>query len=232
MKVEVWSDIVCPFCYIGKRKFEHALDAFEQKEDVEIIWRSYQLDPSMKPVPGGQSVNEYLADRKGVSVEEAKRMNDYVGSVAEEVGLEFKFDSAIINNTLNAHRLLHLAREEAVQKEVQEKLFAAYFTEGKNIGDTETLISIGENAGLDANEIRKVFESNRYIGEVQADHYAAQQFGAQGVPFFVFNNKYAVSGAQATEVFADILNKVWHEDNPEQARTSDDDSCALDGDCR
>lgn len=213
MKVEIWSDIVCPFCYIGKRKFENALNAFDRNEPIEIVWHSYQLDPDLIPVKG-QSVDQYLAIKKGVSLEKGKEMNDYMSGIAKGVGLEYNFDKAIVNNTMNAHRLLHLAKKEAVQNDVKEKLFAAYYTHGKDVGDTEVLIEVGESAGLNVDEIRNMLNSNEYLREVRIDQLRGEQIGVEGVPFFVFNNKYAVSGAQSAEVFANVLEKVWEEEKP------------------
>ncbi|GAA4314808.1 DsbA family oxidoreductase [Mucilaginibacter gynuensis] len=229
MKVEIWSDVVCPFCYIGKRKFENALKDFDQKGKVEIVWRSFQLDPDMEYVEG-QSVSEYLAKRKGVSVDKAREMNNYVSGVAKEVGLEYDFDKAILNNTLDAHRLLHLAAEHGVQTQLKEALFAAYYTQGKNIGDTETLVEIGTSFGLNAAEIRTMLQSDTYKNDVRQDQYQANQVGAQGVPFFVFNSKYAVSGAQPTEVFKQVLDKVWDEEKP-VAEATDGGFCTPDGVC-
>ena len=230
MKVEIWSDIVCPFCYIGKRKFENALNRFDNKEQVEIIWHSFQLDPDVIPVQG-QSVDQYLADRKGVSLKEGKEMNEYMSSIAKEVGLEYNFDKAIINNTMNAHRLLHLAKKGGVQNDVKEKLFAAYYTDGKDVGDTETLVQIGESGGLNADEIRELLQSNEYIKEVRIDQFRGEQLGVQGVPFFVFNSKYAVSGAQSAEVFSNVLEKVWEEENPLVEITAAAGFCTADGIC-
>lgn len=230
MKVEIWSDIVCPFCYIGKRKFENALKDFEHKDKVEIVWRSFQLDPDMKFIPG-QSVHQYLANRKGVTLEKGKEMNDYMSGIAKEVGLQYNFDTAIINNTLNAHRLLHLAQKNDLQNETKEALFVAYYTQGKDVGDTETLVAIGENVGLPAYEIRTMLQSDEYINEVQLDQYRAQQVGAQGVPFFVFNNKYAISGAQPTDTFAEVLNKVWDEEKPVVEVSASAELCSPEGVC-
>jgi predicted DsbA family dithiol-disulfide isomerase len=213
MKVEIWSDIVCPFCYIGKRKFEKALEAFTEKDKVEIVWRSFQLDPDMEYVPG-QSLHAYLGKRKGVSTEQGKQMNDAMTKMAEEVGLEYNFDKAVINNTLDAHRLLHLAKTNGLQNEMKEELFRAYYTEGKNIGDAETLVQLGADVGLPPVEIREMLKGSQYKEEVLQDQHIAAQVGARGVPFFVFNDKYAVSGAQPTEVFTQVLNKVWEEEKP------------------
>jgi predicted DsbA family dithiol-disulfide isomerase len=230
MKVEIWSDVVCPFCYIGKRKFEKALEDFDGKEKVEITWRSFQLDPEMEYLPG-QSVHEYLGKRKGGTAAEGKKMNDSMAAIAKEVGLEYNFDKAIINNTLNAHRLLHFAKKHGVQQQMKERLFAAYYTEGKNIGDTETLALLGEELGLDAAAVRDALASDAYVQEVQQDQYEAQQLGVRGVPFFVFNDKYAVSGAQPTDVFKQVLNKVWEEEKPTLIAEESQGFCTVDGVC-
>lgn len=230
MKVEIWSDIVCPFCYIGKRKFENALEAFEQKDKVEIVWRSFQLDPDFEPSES-QSIHQYLATRKGVSVQKAEEMNAYMGNVAKEVGLEYDFDNMIVNNTLDAHRLLHLAHKHGVQNEVKEKLLVAYFTEGKDVGDSDTLVAIGQSEGIPADEIRAMLASELYKQEVQQEQYKAQQLGAQGVPFFVFNNKYAVAGAQPSEVFTQVLNKVWEEEKPAVEVIQEGGFCSTNGTC-
>ncbi|MCW3078853.1 DsbA family oxidoreductase [Segetibacter sp.] len=230
MKVEIWSDIVCPFCYIGKRKFEKALENFDAKEQVEIVWRSFQLDPEMESVPG-QSVHEYLGKRKGVTAKEGKQMNDSITGMAKEVGLEYNFDQAIISNTLNAHRLLHFAKTKGVQNEMKERLFKAYYTEGKNIGESETLVLLGEEVGLVADDIRTVLQSDAYTAEVRQDQYEANQVGARGVPFFVFNNTYAVSGAQPTDVFAQVLDKVRQEEKLVALSTQGEGFCNVDGVC-
>jgi predicted DsbA family dithiol-disulfide isomerase len=213
MKVEIWSDVVCPFCYIGKRKFEKALEQFGQKDKVEVIWRSFQLDPDLKPVPG-MSVHAYLGKRKGGTTADGKRMNDQMAEMAKEVGLYYDFDNAVINNTLLAHQLLHLAKTHQKQDQMKERLFAAYYTQGQNIGDIGTLVKLGEEVGLNGLEIREALEKQTYAQEVQEDIFRAQQVGVRGVPFYVFNNKYAVSGAQPTELFKEVLDKVWEEEKP------------------
>ncbi|WP_192822225.1 DsbA family oxidoreductase [Rufibacter sp. LB8] len=232
MNVEIWSDVVCPFCYIGKRRFEKALEAFPGKDKVTVTWKSYQLDPDMQPKPGGQSVHAYLAQRKGVSEAEGKQMNDYMANMAKEVGLDYDFDKAIINNTLNAHRLIHFAKEHGQQDAMKERLFAAYYTQGQDIGDLETLAKLGEEVGLDGAAIKQMLASDDFKEAVQQDIYEAQQVGVRGVPFYVFNRKYAVSGAQPTEVFQDVLNKVWEEEKPLiMTEGTAGGSCSVDGVC-
>ncbi|WP_048921821.1 DsbA family oxidoreductase [Rufibacter radiotolerans] len=211
MKVEIWSDVVCPFCYIGKRRFEKALENFQGKEEVEVIWRSFQLDPDLKPVPG-QTLHEYLGKRKGTTAAEGKKMNDYMTGIAKEVGLAYDLDNAVINNTFLAHRLLHHAKKQGLQDAMKERLFAAYYTQGKDVGDLETLVQLGEEVGLDGAGIREALQSEAYAQEVRQDMQEAQQIGVQGVPFFVFNSKYAVSGAQPSELFQEVLEKVSTEE--------------------
>ena len=230
MKVEIWSDVVCPFCYIGKRKFEKALEGFDAREKVEMVWRSFQLDPDMTYVPG-QSVHEYLGRRKGGTTADGKQMNDAMAAMAATEGLEYNFDKAIINNTLKAHELLHVAKANGVQNPMKERLFAAYYTEGKNIGDIDILVQLGTEVGLDAATVRTALESDQYLNEVRQDQYEAQQVGVRGVPFFVFNDKYAVSGAQPTDVFQQVLNKVWDEEKPVLINEGSEGFCTTDGSC-
>lgn len=229
MKVEIWSDVVCPFCYIGKRHFENALKDFAAKESVEIVWRSFQLDPSIKP-NSGQTLNDYLAKRKGITLEHAREMNEYVTQAAQQVGLSYNLDKAVVANTLNAHRLIHLAAKHGLADQAEERLFIAYFTEGKDIGNTDILLQLGTEIGLNAEEVKQVLESDRYTQEVQEDQYLAGQVGARGVPFFVFNNKYAVSGAQPSSVFTKALQKAYEEE--QLTLTTDGGFCTPDGICQ
>jgi predicted DsbA family dithiol-disulfide isomerase len=229
MKVEIWSDVVCPFCYIGKRRFEQALEKFTDKEKVEVVWKSYQLDPATQHIPG-MSIHEYLAERKGFSVEQAKEMNDYVTSMANEVGLMYDFSKTVIANTFDAHRFAHLAVEHNLQDKAEERLFAAYFIEVKNIQDKETLIQLGTELGLEADEVRNVLASNEFSNEVRKDIIDAQNIGVKGVPFFVFNNKYAICGAQATETFLQVLEKTREEELPLTIVSGN--SCDIDGECQ
>lgn len=210
MKVEIWSDVMCPFCYIGKRKFEMALSQFEGKENVEIVWKSFQLDPGIKTDPA-KNVNQFLAERKGWTLDYAKQMNDYVTNMAKQVGLEFNFDKAVVANSFDAHRFSHLAKKYNKQNEAEEQLFKAYFTEGKNTADHDTLIQLGVEIGLDADEIKQMLGSDTYSEEVRMDVYEAQQIGVSGVPFFLFIDKYAISGAQDSSVFLQALETISKE---------------------
>ena len=210
MDVEIWSDVMCPFCYIGKRKFEHALNQFTHKDQINIVWKSFQLNPDMKTEPG-KNINQYLAEIKGWSLDEAKSMNDRVTAMAREVGLSYDFDKAVVANSWDAHRLIQLAKQHGLGDAAEERLFLAYFTEGRDTSDHATLLELGTDVGLDPAAVKQLLESNQYAEAVAQDIYEAQQVGARGVPFFVLNRRYAVSGAQQPETFLGALNTAWSE---------------------
>lgn len=210
MKIEIWSDVMCPFCYIGKRKFEKALDQFPEKDQVEIAWRSFQLDPGLRSEPG-LSVNRYLAERKGISPERASEMHAHVTALAKKVGLDYDFDKAKVANSFDAHRLLQLSKLHGRADAVEENLFKAYFTEGRDIADPGTLAEIGVRAGLDGEEVRRALAGDEFTAEVKQDILEAQRIGVTGVPFFVLDGKYAVSGAQESETFLKVLERVFRE---------------------
>lgn len=231
MKVEIWSDVMCPFCYIGKRKFEQALQQFENKDQVEITWKSFQLDPDMKTQPG-KNTHQYLAERKGWTLDYAKQVSRQVTGMAKEVGLNYDFDKAVVANSFNAHRVSHLAKKYKLGNAMEEVLFKAYFTEGKNIDDAQTLMELGTAIGLKASEIDEVLNGDLYAAEVEQDIMEAQQVGVRGVPFFVIDRKYAVSGAQQSDVFLGALNKAWSESSPQNNNLSaNGGSCDIDGNC-
>jgi predicted DsbA family dithiol-disulfide isomerase len=210
MKIEIWSDIMCPFCYIGKRKFEAALSQFEGRDDVEIEWKSYQLSPDMVTDPT-KNINQYLSEHKGISLQEAARMNAYVTDMAAKEGLTYNFDKTIVANSFKAHCFAHFAKQHGKQDEAEEKLFSAYFTEGLNLDDDAVLLKLGEDIGLDTTALSAALDSGMYADEVRADVTEAEQLGVRGVPFFVFDRKYAVSGAQDVKVFLQTLEKADHE---------------------
>jgi predicted DsbA family dithiol-disulfide isomerase len=207
MKVEIWSDVMCPFCYIGKRKFEKALSEFEGKENVEIEWKSFQLNPAMKTDPQ-KNINQYLSEIKGWSLQQAQEAHARVTAMAKEVGLNYDFDKAIVANSFDAHRLIQFAKRKERGDQMEEALFKAYFIDGRNTADHATLISLAVEAGLDATETKAVLDSGIFADEVEADIELAGQIGVRGVPFFVFDRKYAVSGAQAPEVFLETMKKT------------------------
>jgi predicted DsbA family dithiol-disulfide isomerase len=211
MQVEIWSDVVCPWCYIGKRRFEDALSRFEHRDQVEVVWRAFELDPSAPRTRPGSHV-EHLAAKYRMSSPEAQAMIDRVVAAAAANGLEFHLDIAQPGNTFDAHRLLHLAREQGVQGVVKERFMAANFTEGVAIGDPPALTALAVEAGLDREDVRRVLESDAYGADVRADEQRAARLGISAVPFFVVNGKYGVSGAQPPEMLARLLDDAWREE--------------------
>jgi predicted DsbA family dithiol-disulfide isomerase len=207
MKIEIWSDVMCPFCYIGKRRLEQALEQIPGSEAYSIEWKSFQLDPDLV-TNGKENPYEYLADRKGISYQESVKMHENVVNAAREVGLDYRFDKAVVANSLDAHRLSHLAKQHGVGNALEERLFQAYFTEGRDIADHATLTEFGVEAGIPQADIDMLFNGDQFLAEVQRDIAEAQQIGVRGVPFFVFDRKYAVSGAQPVEAFLETINAV------------------------
>ncbi|WDF56613.1 DsbA family oxidoreductase [Mucilaginibacter sp. KACC 22063] len=226
MKIEIWSDVMCPFCYIGKRRFEAALQDFAHKDEVEIEWKSFQLNPMMKTDPT-ISIHEYLAEAKGWTIDYARQLNGQVTDMAAQVGLDYFMDNAVVANSFNAHRLLQLAKQHNLGDQAEEQLFKSYFTLGKNIDDMDTLVEIGQAAGLEEDEIRKILSGKELSDDVHHDLREAEELGIRAVPFFVINRKYAVSGAQPEPVFADALQKAWSDEAV--SATSDGNSCDIDG---
>jgi predicted DsbA family dithiol-disulfide isomerase len=210
MKIEIWSDVVCPWCYIGKRRLESALQRFAHRESVEVLWRSFELDPSAPPIRTGDSAQR-LADKYGMSLHQARQRQGHIAQLAAAEGLQFRFDVAQSGNTFDAHRMLHLAHERGVQDEVKERLFRAYFTEGEPIGDRETLVRLVSDAGIAVGDARTVVESERFADDVRADEREARELGINGVPFFVLDRRYGVSGAQPTAVLLQALDQRWAE---------------------
>jgi len=213
MKVEIWSDIACPWCYIGKRRFEKALDAFPHRDDVEVHWRSYQLDPTLPDHHDGTEL-DYLVQRKGMSRTQVSQMFDQVTAIAADEGLRYDFGSVVVANSFAGHELLHLAKARGAGDAVKEALLSAHFEHGEDMGDRDVLVRIGTEAGLDADEIRRDLDAHTWRDAVGADIRAAHQLGIRGVPFFVLDEKYGVSGAQPTELFAQALEQAWRESHP------------------
>ncbi|MGK6351403.1 DsbA family oxidoreductase [Parapedobacter sp. DT-150] len=235
MKIEIWSDIVCPFCYIGKHNFETALQQFDGQQAVEVEWKSFQLDPDLPKNPTYANTYQYLAERKGLNITQAREMTAGVASTGKKAGVELNFDKAIPANTWDAHRLIHLAQTEGLGSQVKENLFRTHFTEGKNISDIDTLVALGKEAGLDEATITAVLGSDQYAYEVAQDIQEAGNIGVRGVPFFVFDRKYAVSGAQPPEVFLQTLEKAfteWRQANPAVPfDVTEGPACGPDGEC-
>lgn len=216
MKIEIWSDVVCPWCYIGKRRIENALAEFGHADEVEVHWRSYQLDPGA-PTEPTEDTTAMLARKYGQSPAGAKQMQDRVEAVAAEEGLIYRLSETLHLNTVDAHRLIHLAHEQGgneLQGRVKEALLKAYFTEARNVADHEVLREVAVAAGVDASRVDEVLAGPEFIAAVHADIEQAQAYGASGVPFFVIDEKYGVSGAQPTEVFTQVLERAWSEAHP------------------
>jgi predicted DsbA family dithiol-disulfide isomerase len=234
LKVEIWSDVVCPWCYIGKRRFESALSRFEHRDRVDLTWRSFELNPHAEAEEQGGLVQR-LASKYGMTVEQANAANERVAAAASGEGLEFRLDAARPGNTFDAHRLIHLAKQRGVQGQVKERLMAAYFTEGRRIGDPETLVELVAEVGIGAGEAREALESGAYGAEVRAEERDAAELGITGVPFFVLDRRYGVSGAQPPELMLQALEQAWKDAHPvtlvtpaaNEEPSCEDGSCAI-----
>jgi predicted DsbA family dithiol-disulfide isomerase len=216
VKVEIWSDVVCPWCHIGKRRFEAALARFPHRDAVEVEWKAFELDPGARSSTAGDPVSpteyaERLAGKYGTSVAGAQQMTDHMTQQAAGEGLDFRFDRAVRANTFDAHQVIRLAAERGLQDAVKERLLTAYFSEGEAVGDRETLVRLAADAGLDADEVRSVLEDQRYAGAVRADEADAASLGISGVPFFVVDRTYGVNGAQSADALLQVLERAWAE---------------------
>jgi predicted DsbA family dithiol-disulfide isomerase len=227
MKVEIWSDVVCPWCYVGKRRFEKALASFEHRADVEVRWRSFELDPSAPAVRSGDPVQR-LADKYGMSRAQAVATDARLTDLAAAEGLDFHLETARSGNTFDAHRLLHLAADNGIQDAVKERFMRGYFTESEAVGEHATLTRLAVNAGLDVADVNAVLSSDRYATDVRADEEQAAAYGISGVPFFVVDARYGISGAQSSEIILATLRTAYAEANPltmVAAGVSVDDTC-------
>ena len=226
LTVEVWSDIACPWCYIGKRRLETALEKFPHRDQVKVVWHAFELDPSAPAVrDSSQSYPERIAKKYGTDVAQASAMMQRVVDTAKAEGLDFDFEIARSGNTFLAHRLLHLAKERGLQDAVKERFLRAYLCEGEKIGEPETLARLATEAGLDADEVHGLLSTDLYADAVLADELEARQIGVDGVPFFLLGRRYAVPGAQPAELLLQALNKAWDE-LPESFETLDSGTAA------
>ena len=234
MKIEIWSDVVCPWCYIGKRRLESALEEFEHRNEISIEWKSYQLDPEME-TDTSLSIYDYLSKRKGIPYNQALAMGQNVSEVALEVGLNYNLDKTIPVNTLQSHEVLHFAIDYNLQTETKERLLKAYFIEGKNLDDRSILINLAQEVGLDTKKLLEALENGTYTSAVQEDIKLGREFGLSGVPFFVFNRKYGISGAQTKEAFLKTFNEAyndWVKQQPkEKLKMTEGKVCKPDGTC-
>lgn len=204
MKVEIWSDVMCPFCYIGKRHFEKAIEKLPFKDEIEVEWKSFQLNPTYHNTDN-EDLYTYLARAKGMSVAQAKQMTGQVVGMAANAGLTLNFDKNVPANSFDAHRLVHLAKSKNKQDDAEEALFHAHFIEGKDIAKVEVLKEIGLALGLEANEIDQVLDGEIFTEAVNYDVYESKQLGIRGVPYFVLDRKYALSGAQPVPAFEQAI---------------------------
>lgn len=231
MKIEIWSDVACPWCYIGKRRFETALEAFPHKDSVDVQWRSYQLDPTLPEHYDGTEIS-YLSERKGMDPVQVAGMFAHVTEQAAGEGLNYKFDNVVVANSFNAHQLLHLAKAHGLGGVVKEALLSSHFEHGVDIGSRDALVKIGTEAGLSAADINEALDTDKYADNVREDIAEARAIGVSGVPFFVIDRKYGISGAQPAEVFGQALDQAWQEANPltmVSANGSDTEVCGPDG---
>ena len=231
MHIEVFSDVVCPWCYIGKRRLEEALSRFDHADQVRVTYRSFQLDPS-SPDTSELGLEQMLAARYGRSIEQAKAMNAQVSAVAAGAGLDFRLDRARPANTIRAHRLIHYAADHGLANELTERMMRGYFSEGVRVGERADLLRLAVEVGLDVAGAAEVLDSDAYADDVRADIDLARQFGATGVPFFVFDRKYGISGAQETALFTEVLTTAWSDAQPpiavgSKGATGADDSLAV-----
>ncbi len=206
MQIEIWSDVICPWCYIGKRRFEQALAQCGQRKDIDIIWRSFELDPNAPQQHPG-TLNELLARKYGVSAQQAAEMNARVSGVAQQVGLEYRLANARPGNTLAAHRVLHFAAARQQGELALERIMHAYFCESLPVGDHPALAQLAPQFGIAENEVLTMLASDDYLSEVRADESRAAELGITGVPFFLFDGKTGISGAQPVEAFTEILKQ-------------------------
>ena len=232
MKVEIWSDVVCPWCYVGKRQFEAALTKFDHADQVSVEWRSFELDtnaPRVDDVP----MKQILQRKYGMTEEQADQANRRMTDLAAGLGLEYHLDRVQRGNTFDAHRLIHLAAEHGGGDAMKERLLAAYFTEGRPVGDIDTLAQLAAEVGLDAGEVAATLHSDRYAADVRDDEAMASALGASGVPFFVIDGTYGVSGAQGADVILQAMERAWAESHPVMvvAGGSDDQAACADGSC-
>jgi predicted DsbA family dithiol-disulfide isomerase len=218
MRVDIWSDVVCPWCYVGKRRFEAALAGFAHRDSVEVHWRSFELDPRAPRVRDVDRI-DHLATKYGIPREQAEAMERQINEAGRAAGLDFRLDRSRGGNSFDAHRLLHLAADHGLADATKERLFRAYFMDGEPIGDPGALARLAVDAGLPAAEVDDVLAGDRYADVVRADEATAHAYGATGVPFFVIDETYGIAGAQPPEVFANVLDRAWSETHPDSTES-------------
>ena len=234
MKVEIWSDVTCTHCYTAKRKFERALSQFKNKDKIQVIWRSFELAPELKTDPT-KFLPQFLQELHGIKLEQAQAMIEQVTNSVKEVGLDYNLNKAIPANSFNAHRLSHFAKDRGLQHKMEERIFKAYFIEGKNIDDIPTLMDIAEEIGLNASEVRNILETSKYADDVNLDLSEAKQIGITSVPRYIFNSSTIVSGVQESNIYLEILKTEFAQWEIGHAMSVskfvDGQSCKMGDDC-
>ena len=230
MDVEIWSDIACPWCYIGKRRFEAALAGFEHRDEVRVTWRSFELDPAAPPEREGERAAR-LAEKYGMTVEQAREMERQMTETAAGEGLDFRFDIARSGTTFDGHRLIHLAAEHGLQDAMKERLLRAYFGEGELMSDDDTLVRLAGEVGLAEDEVRRMLASDRFAAEVREDEQTAARFGISAVPTFVVDRSLGASGAHPPDALLQLLREGWTRREPAPAIVAGGETCDADGNC-
>jgi len=234
MKIELWSDFACPFCYIGKKRFEQALEKFPHKDKVEVVLKAYQLSPDAPKIMKGDPA-EVFAKGHNMNVKTAKQRFEMFQTQAKTVGLTYDYVNIQMTNSFDAHRLAKWSNQFGKEYELTGRLMKAYFTDGLNIADIDTLVSLVKEVGLDEQGARKVLDTNEFAQQVKDEINEGRQIGVQGVPFFVLNRKYGISGAQPVEYFTQVLDKLWEEEKPKfesldganEGAVCDDETCSI-----
>lgn len=230
IKIEVWSDIVCPFCFVGKKKLEQAITKLAAEDKVEVIWHSFQLDPDF-PSDVSMPSAEYLSERKGYPINQIKEMGVQLASQSKEYGIDFKFEKALTFNTLDAHRLLQWSKTLNKSNELKEAFMTTYFTDGVDLSNQENILAVVENIGLPKEKAKEIIESDTFTDEVQNDIYQSRQLGVRGVPYFLFNDKEVISGAQNDSVFENMISAALTNQKLKESN-SNDGVCLPNGECK
>jgi len=233
MKVDIWSDTRCPFCYIGKKNFEKALQDFPHQDQVEVRWHSFQLDPNLK-TDVSKNHYEYISEVKGIPMSQMMQMHDNLIQIGKKAGIDFNFDEVKVSNSFRSQMLIQMAKAQGKADEMEEIVFKAYFIDGKNVDDTEVLAELGQKVGLRRDEVLEALESQVLKTIVNNDIAAANAMGIRGVPFFIINEKYGVSGAQPVDLFSEVLEKSWNENAGNSSSVQaiqEGDSCGIDENC-
>lgn len=233
MKIEIWSDVACPWCYIGKKRFEKALSEFPQADEIEVEWKSFLLNPHQKTDPKA-SLIDYLSKEKGMAREQVLEMMEHVARTGSTEGIAFDFEKVVVASTVRAHALIQMGKNKGLGNEVKQGLLQAYFSEHVNIDEPDQLIRIGIEAGLDKDEIRDYLATDEPFKKVEYDLKEASALGVRGVPFFVIDRKYALSGAQESHIFTKALEQSfaeWKEKQPSEFKAAEGDACTPEGDC-